>query len=69
MIGFTWIKNSKRTDHLQTPLFPSIRQISHELIVSSREHFKEVIDFDELYFNKMNQNPIRISGFSGMSFG
>lgn len=68
MIGFTWRKNMKRIDHIQTPIFPSIRQIAHELIVSIDKEFEE-INLPQSYLDLVKEEKKAILGFSGLAIG
>jgi hypothetical protein len=66
LIGFIWVKNGEKMNHLHTPIFPSIRQIVHELLISFDKEFEELRDFTKLYFGKLRSNQLRISGISNI---
>lgn len=68
MIGFSWFKGSEKLNHLQTPIFPTIRQIGHELLQTIDNEFEE-INITQNYFSKIITKDIKLEGISNIVIG
>lgn len=54
-IGWNWTKNGILHKHISTPILSTIRQISHELLVSLRPHLLQDIDLNDIYFSMLGE--------------